>query len=213
MEYENYKQRNKEKAIVEYLENTYKPTSIFIYGSYSDGRDDPTSDFDSLIIVDEKNKTHDNSIINGVLLDCFIYTKDEIDNKDIDLFLPLYDALIIKDDGMGKKLKDRVRSFLDSNSETSEEEKNFLRSWIKKSIQRIQKNDDEGNFRAIFLLYDSLECYFKLKNMIYFGSKKSIAFLKEEDTEAYELFSKALNTRTNEDIILWAKFLIDIRKS
>lgn len=212
MEDINNKQINDTKEIIHYLEETYRPTTIFIYGSYNNGRLDPSSDFDSLIIVDKKDKSHDNSIINGILLDCFIYTKDEIENKDIDLFLPLYDALIIKDDGLGRKLKNKVRKFLDFKSKISEEEKNFLRNWIKKSIERIKKDDDEGKFRAIYFLADSLELYFELNSMVYLGSKKAIAFLKEKDAKAYDLFSKALKSRTNEDIILWANFLIKLKK-
>lgn len=198
------------KIIIQYLEKTYRPTTIFIYGSYKDGSSDRTSDFDCLIIVDKKDKSHDNSIINGVLLDCFIYTKEEIHNKNIELFLPLYDALIIKDNGLGKNLKNKVRKSLDAISETSEEEKIFLKNWIKKCIQRIQKEDDEGNFRAIYLLANSLEIYFQLRNMPYLGPKKSIYFLKKEDTEAYEFFSNALKSKNNEDIILWANFLINL---
>lgn len=92
----------KEQHILKYLEEKYKPLSIFLYGSFKDGLVDESSDFDCLIIVNKKDKDHDGSLVDGVYLDCFIYTKDEIESEDLDTFIPLYDSRLVKDNGLGK---------------------------------------------------------------------------------------------------------------
>lgn len=83
---------NIKTQVIDYLKHTYTPISILLYGSYADGTNDETSDFDCIIIVHEKEKRHDNSVINGVPLDCFIFTKEETLSDDIDAFLTVYDA-------------------------------------------------------------------------------------------------------------------------
>ena len=59
-------------------------------------------------------------------------------------------------------------------------------------LKRAGKDDVEGNFRYHWLLYDSLEIYFVIKKMLYRGPKNSLAWIKENDLAAYELFERAL---------------------
>lgn len=61
-----------EDKIVQYLIDTYNPYSIIIYGSFSNGTNNENIDFDALIITDNINK-HDTNIIDGTVLDVFIY--------------------------------------------------------------------------------------------------------------------------------------------
>lgn len=197
----------KEK-IIEYLKNKYNPQTIFVYGSYADGTNDSTSDFDCLIIVEDKNISHDDSLVEKVRLDCFIYDKDEIGKLDVDTFLPIYWAEIVKDNGIGKDLKEKVKNYVKEKTFTDENEKNFLISWIRKTLNRVEKGDLEGDFRAISFLAESLEDYYLLRDMYYFGSKKAISFLKTNDKKAYELFAKAITNRLNKDIIQWGKYII-----
>jgi predicted nucleotidyltransferase len=58
--------------IIEYLKKEYNPLAIVVYGSYASGTNDEYSDFDCMIIVEEKSRKHDDSVINGIQLDCFI---------------------------------------------------------------------------------------------------------------------------------------------
>lgn len=197
----------KEK-IINYLEEKYHPLTIFLYGSYADGTNDSTSDFDCLIIVDNKNISHDDSLVEQVRLDCFIYDEVEIEKLDIDTFLPIFWAEIVKDNGIGKNLKEKVKNYVNQNTFTDENEKNFLISWIRKTLKRVEKGDLEGDFRAISFLAESLEDYYLLRDMYYFGSKKAISFLKTNDKKAYELFAKAITNRLNKDIIQWGKYII-----
>ena len=47
------------EQILEYLKNTYSPVSILVYGSFADGTNDETSDFDCMLIVSEIEKVVD----------------------------------------------------------------------------------------------------------------------------------------------------------
>ena len=196
------------EQILEYLKNTYSPVSILVYGSFADGTNDETSDFDCMLIVSEKERNHDDAIINGIQLDCFIFTEDELQGEKTETFLTAYNSHIVVDNGIGAELKRRVHDYVEKNSNTPKEEKDFLTSWIQKTILRITKNDDEGNMRAISFLAESLLDYHTIRDMFYFGSKKAIASLRKMDAEGYTLFHNAVTLRSNEAIIKWAEYII-----
>lgn len=196
------------EQILEYLKNTYDPISILLYGSFADGTNDETSDFDCMLIVSEKEKSHDDAVINGIQLDCFIFTADEVRSEKIEPFLTAYNSRIVLDNGVGAELKRRVHDYVEKNSSTPEEEKEFLTSWIQKTVLRITKNDDEGNMRAVSFLAESLMDYHTMRDMFYFGSKKAIASLRKTDAEGYTLFHNAVTLRSNEAIIKWAEYII-----
>ena len=196
------------ERILEYLKNTYNPISILLYGSFADGTNDETSDFDCMLIVPRKERSHDDAIINGIQLDCFIFTEAELQSKEIDTFLTAYNSRIVLDNGIGAELKRRVHEHVEKNSRTPKGEKDFLISWIQKTVRRIAKNDDEGNMRAISFLAESLEDYCTLRDMFYLGSKKAIAYLREADAEGYSLFHAAVSLRSNEAILKWAEYII-----
>ena len=167
-----------------------------MYGSYADGTHSENSDFDCMVIVDKKTVSQDNSFVSGIQLDLFIYSLDEIINIDnIDDFVQLYDAQIIKDtDNIASNLVMGINDHISKNSEKSAVEKSNLKSWVVKMLRRAEQNDTEGLFRYHWLLTDSLEIYFILRNMYYFGPKKSIAYLKKNDATAYALFDSSLKT-------------------
>ena len=80
------------KEIIDYLKETYHPRALLVYGSYTRGDRDEYSDFDCMVIVDSKEKDHDDSVIGGVQLDCFIFTAEEAAAEDTDPFLTAFDS-------------------------------------------------------------------------------------------------------------------------
>ncbi len=194
------------KEITEYLINTYHPRALLVYGSFVRGDRDEYSDFDCMVIVDSKEKDHDDSVIGGVQLDCFIFTAEEAAAEDVDPFLTAFDSEILLDDGTGAALKERVRKYVAEHTVTEESEKEFIRSWIRKILRRMEKGDDEGSYRGILFLSESLEDYCALRDLFYFGSKKTIAYLKANDPQGYALFHDAVTGRTDESIRAWAKY-------
>ena len=184
--------------IIRYLQDTYHPRSLLVYGSYTRGDADEFSDFDCMIIVDEKDRDHDDSVVDGVPLDCFIFTAEETAAEDVDPFLTAYDSRIIFDDGTGAALKARVRRYVDEHTVTEQSEKEFIAAWIRKTVRRMRKGDDEGSYRAFLFLSESLEDYCSLRDLFYFGSKKTIALLKQDDPAGYERFRRAVTARTDD---------------
>jgi len=53
--------------VIEYLKETYQPDAIITYGSFADGTANENSDFDALVIADNK-KRHDASVIDSTTL-------------------------------------------------------------------------------------------------------------------------------------------------
>ena len=197
----------KEK-IIRYLKETYHPRALMVYGSYQRGDQDEYSDFDCMIVVNAKEKKHDETVIDGVPLDCFIFTAEETEREDADTFLTAYDSEIVLDDGIGAALRERVREYVRAHTVTASEDKDFIRAWYRKTLRRMEKNDDEGNYRAAALLGESLTDYFLLRDMFYFGSKKGAAYLKAHDPAGYALFHEAVTRRELKEITAWAEYVI-----
>ena len=196
------------EQILDYLENTYKPRAVLFYGSYVRGDADEYSDFDCMVLVDAKTVKHDDAVIGGVRLDCFVFTVQEAGSEDPDIFLTAYDAEIVKDDGAGQALRERVRRYVEEHRTYDEEEKQFIESWIRKTLERMRKGDDEGHFRAVALLWESLTDYCLLRDRFYFGSKDTIRYLKDRAPEGYRLFHPAVTEKTPESIEAWGRYVI-----
>ncbi len=195
-------------AVLAYLNETYRPRAVFLYGSFQRGDQDAYSDFDCSLIVDEKPRKHDDTVICGVPLDCFLFTAAEAETEDPDVFLPVYDAQIVQDDGIGVRLQTRVRDYVHAHERIDDEEKAFIRAWIRKAVKRAEKDDDEGNFRAVAFLWESLTDYCFLRDRFYFGSKQTIADLKRLDPDGYDLFHRAITEKSPDAIAAWAEYVI-----
>lgn len=197
------------QKIIDYLKERYNPLAIVTYGSFSCGMNDAYSDFDCMIIVDQKDSSHDDAVIDGVQLDCFVFTKEDVLGGDSDTFLTVYDGNIVLDtDEIAANLKNRVRNYVAEHTVIPDDEKEFIISWIQKTMHRVEKNDDEGNYRALAFLWESITDYFLLRDLFYFGSKKAVAYLKENDAEGYRLYHHAITDRTNAAIREWANHVI-----
>ena len=196
--------------IIRYLTETYHPLALLIYGSYQRGDQDDFSDFDCMIIVDKKEKKHDDTLFGNTQLDCFIFTVEETQADDIDTFLTAYDSEIVYDNGVGSALKQRVQQYVREHTTMDAEEKEFIVSWFKKTLRRMEKEDDEGNYRAVLLLWESLTDYFLLRDIFYFGSKWAVTQLKENDIVGYNLYHKAITDKTLSSIKEWAQYVITL---
>ena len=191
--------------VYRYLVDTYSPKAVLFMGSYMDGTADEFSDFDCVIIVPSKTQARDESVIDGVMLDCDIYSVEEVLTEEPTTnALKCHDAEIVLDDGIGMIFKAKVKLKLEEIRVTTPEEKNQIRSWMEKTSKRSFMADDNGNFRAVMLLWESLPYYFMLRDLDYFGGKKAIRYLKVNDSKGYSLLHKALETKDPYDIKAWS---------
>jgi len=96
--------------ILRYIQETYAPLSIILYGSYADGTNNLNSDFDALVISSDHEQFHDTSFVNKVQLDVFVYPSSYFAQEyDCRNFLQIFDGKIIVDSAdIGKTLKANV---------------------------------------------------------------------------------------------------------
>lgn len=104
---------NTEK-IVGYLKKTYQPDAVIVYGSFADGSANLNSDFDALIIAG-KEKAHDSSIVDGVVLDVFVYPAETFSaDYDPEEFVQVWDGKIVLDEhGITGQLKAKVLDYIE----------------------------------------------------------------------------------------------------
>ena len=179
--------------IIDYLKKTYQPESIIVYGSFADGSANLNSDFDALIIAG-KEKLHDSSFVDGVVLDVFIYPPDQfLSEYDPAEFAQVWDGKIILDkNGMGGRLKKNVLDYIEHIPLKTAKDVSQEIKWCEKMLLRTMRGDVEGYYRWHWLLCDSLEIYFDIKGIHYYGPKKALHFMEESDSEAFHIYSKAL---------------------
>jgi predicted nucleotidyltransferase len=197
--------------VKKYLLQKYNCHTIILYGSYSRGDFTEDSDLDIVCFSDTSiEDKNDVELIEGKQLDVWIYTTKKLNNPEE--FLRVHKGEIWLDNkNVAKEFLSEIENTYNKGpKKLSNEEKEFLKSWVKKMSLRSKKNDIEGNYRFHWVLKDSLEIYFELKNLWYLGPKLSFKWLKDNDKKAYELFKNALATdATKNDTEQLFNYLVD----
>jgi len=192
--------------IISYITEKYNPVCIILYGSYANATNNSLSDFDCMIVTENKTIAHDTSFVGGIQLDLFIYSPDEIASIDC---IPLFDAKIVKDsNGIAESLINKAKSYINANSIKPTEKKGSLVSWLNKMLVRAKGDDVESMFRRCWALTESLEIYFILRNRFYFGPKKGISFLQQNDKKGYELFDEVLKNMNYANFEAWINYVL-----
>ncbi|MCR5721743.1 MAG: nucleotidyltransferase domain-containing protein [Lachnospiraceae bacterium] len=199
---------NKFDAIINYIQETYSPEAIIVYGSYADESANANSDFDALVITDNIKK-HDSSEVCGTILDVWIYpTSSFSEDYDPYEFIQVFDGHIILDkEGTAERLKSAVNAYIDGLPLKTDEEINQEIDWCEKMYLRTLRGDAEGFYRWHWLLFDSLEIYFDIKKLHYFGPKKALRYMESEDKEAFKVYSAALKELCSEHLSEWISYL------
>lgn len=181
-----------------------------VYGSYANHTNNDASDFDALLISDKQCNCHDGSIIDNIPLDVFIYNSSILNEPiDCNQFIQVSDALILLDSKkQAEFLKNRVHAYIENMPAKTASEKQHLVEWCKKMLLRAKISDPEGYYRWHWLLIDSLEIYYSLKDQFYFGPKKAIRELEQKNAKAYYLYYKALTTMDYQALADWIDYIV-----
>ena len=195
--------------ILRYLEDTYAPAALFVYGSRADGSAGPDSDFDALAIIPDGPVRHDMSRVGGVQLDLFVHpAADFRGDFDPAEFFRLLDGRLVWDrDGSGRALLDRLAACRDGLPPKTAEENRAQAAWCRKMLLRAGRGDAEGLFRWHWLLTDSLEICCDLCGHLYQGPKKSLRWLETARPEAYALYTAALARLDPAALERWVEWL------
>ncbi|MBN3555741.1 nucleotidyltransferase domain-containing protein [Fictibacillus nanhaiensis] len=190
---------NNLKEIEAYLLKKYDCHTIILYGSYSRGDYTEESDVDLICFSDSViEDTNEVEFIEGKQLDAWIYPTEKM--KLSEPFLRVHGGEIwINKKGLAEAFLVGIQKTVEQGpKKLTHEEKDFLKSWLKKMHVRSAKNDLEGNYRFHWMLKDSLEIYFELKGEWFLGPKVSFQWLKENDPKAFDLFNRALSTNAKD---------------
>lgn len=194
--------------IMEYLNRTYRPDAVIVYGSFADGSANRNSDFDALVIADS-GKTHDSSVVDGVVLDVFVYPAETFSaDYDPEEFVQVWDGKIMLDEhGIAGRLKQKVLDYIEHMPKKTAEEIAQEVEWCEKMLLRTMREDVEGYYRWHWVLCDSLEIYFDIKGLYYYGPKKTLRLMEKSDAEAFGLYAKALREFDRESLSAWIAYL------
>ncbi len=185
------------EQIKTYLKQKYNCHTVILYGSYNTGDYTEESDLDIICFSDDIEDKNDVELFNGKQLDVWVYNSEQMNHTE--QFLRVNRGkVLLNDKGTAEKFLSEINDVFNKGpKKLSEEEKDFLKSWLKKMYLRSGKNDIEGNYRFYWMLKDSLEIYFDLKGLWFLGPKKAFSWLQEKDTLAYSLFKNALDNEGN----------------
>ena len=194
--------------IISFLTEKYRPDAIITYGSFSDGSANENSDFDALVLANHE-KAHDASVIDGMILDVFIYPTDMFQSAyDPKEFVQIWDGKIVLDkNGIADRLQKRVLDYMERMPQKTPDEIQQEISWCEKMTLRTMLDDAEGYYRWHWLLYDSLEIYCDIKGLHYYGPKKALRRMEKTDEEAFRIYCKALKTFERKYLSAWVDYL------
>lgn len=185
-------------AILTYLEETYHPLAVILYGSYADGTNNDHSDFDALVITRNCEQQHDVSCVSNIQLDVFVYPETFFQQAyNCDDFIQIADGRILTDStGTAQALMDNVADYISQLPMKSPEEAREDAVWCRKMLERTHRGDAESFYRWHWVLCDSLEIFCSLKQHRYTGPKKSLRWMERTYPESYTLYRTALTSFT-----------------
>ena len=197
------------EQILRYIQETYDPLSIILYGSYADGTNGLNSDFDALVITADHERFHDTSFVDGILLDVFVYPAKYFESSySCEDFVQIFDGRIVTDSsGIGKALQETVRAYLKNRPGKTGTELQADIDWCVKMSARAKRCDCEGLFRWHWLLVDSLEIFCDIMHQPYLGPKKALKWMEKAHPEAFDRYKRALQNFQMDDLDEWIGYI------
>lgn len=197
------------ESIVAYLKEKYRASSIIVYGSYAEGTQTERSDFDALVLGPTCPYAHDESIVDGVKLDVYVYPRDIFYGEIVvDDFEHLAEGLVVlNEDGMGTWLKNMIANQIASIPAKPDEDIAASLEWCDNMCHRAALGDAEGFFRRHWLLTDSVEIYCDVMGMPFLSPLRVINKMTKADPEAAEIHLRALSTMEQEALEAWVSLL------
>ena len=197
------------EQILRYIQETYDPLSIILYGSYADGTNGLNSDFDALVISYDHEQFHDTSFVDGVPLDVFVYPARYFEGDyACEDFVQIFDGRMIMDrHDIGKSLLANVRAYLQNRPGKTSAEIQANIDWCVKMSARAKRCDCEGLFRWHWLLIDSLDIFCDIMQHPYLGPKKALRWMEKTHPEAFDRYKRALQNLQMDDLDEWIGYI------
>lgn len=195
--------------IIKYIEKKYHPLSVILYGSYANGTNDSSSDFDALVISSDHEQFHDTSFVDNIRLDVFVYPSTFFEGDyACEDFIQISDGRIIIDrNDIGRALQAKVQAYLQSRPPKTSAEIQADVDWCVKMLERAKRCDCEGMFRRHWVLIDSLEIFCDIMQYPYQGPKKSLSWMEKTHCAAFVLYKRALSSFSMDCLEEWIAYI------
>jgi hypothetical protein len=184
-----------EGALLEEIRRVHGAHTIILYGSRARGDATPESDVDFAAFADVATMTRDARPWRGLYLDGFVYPSAVAVAAALDPeMLGLVGGRVLLDDrGLAGPLLDRLAALdREPPPPAAEDHRQMLRTWARKMLPRIRRDDVEAHYRRHWLLYQLLEDYFTLRGERYRGPKLALAALRRDRPATFAAFERAL---------------------
>jgi predicted nucleotidyltransferase len=181
----------------------YGAHTVHLYGSRANGTHGPESDFDIAAFAAVDATVRVARFHEGQYLDAFIYPERILENATEEHLRLLGSKVVLQKEGCGD-------SFLISLAEIYRQgpkpkpayEVEMLKVWAHKMARRMERGDDEGNYRRVWLLTAILEDYFHIHGLWWLGPKKALQWLETNDTPTHKRFASALKPTASSQAIV-----------
>jgi len=193
------------------LQEKYNPHTIILYSSRAREDHTPSSDIDVVCFIEGATPLADARDFEGFYLDAWVYSSDAM-SASTDESLRVADGYCLYDsdrhgEAFLKQLQQRIEQ---GPKRLFASELQHTKQWVYKMLERSKSSDVESSYRRYWLAVDLLQIYFDLRGQWYFGSKKSLAWLRERDSIGYHLFSQVYNHSIRlDDLSKLAEYVTD----
>jgi uncharacterized protein len=182
------------------LVDRHKCHTVILYGSRVRGGASPGSDWDVVGIRREGASVREARPLGDGWLDAFVHPEAHFEKLDEGSLRFLNGKVLVDQHGFGAALLKRIAAFEKQGPPPlGEGDESAMRAWYPKMLARIARGDVEASYRRAWLLFDSLEAWFRLRRRWYRGPKESLAWLAANEPAVHETFARALDPAATHD--------------
>lgn len=184
--------------ITRLLVDRHKCHTVLLYGSRAHDRASVGSDWDVLGVRADGPSVREARSLGDGWLDAFIHPEAHFEKLDEGCLRFLDGRVLVDQRGFAKNLLSRITAFEKQGPPPLADEA-AMRAWYPKMLARVSRGDVEARYRRAWLLFDSLEAWFRLRRRWYRGPKESLAWLAANEPAVHAIFARALEPTANDD--------------
>lgn len=181
------------RAAVAELVGGYGAHTVVLYGSRARGDATAESDVDVAALADVDGSAQDARPWAGTFLDAFVYPTRVAEGADAEHLKLVGGRVLLDARGLAAPWLARLAALEAAGPPPlTPLERQLRRTWPRKMLARIARDDLEARYRRHWLLYQLLEDWFALERRWYPGPKRALQALEVEVPALHAAFAAAL---------------------
>ena len=210
-----------EAILVDFLRDSYDCHTIILYGSRTEGRARPDSDWDVVAINDSQAPGWFNGTIDGLgEVNAFTYPEqhvtahmEEVLNLKQFCFGLRHGRALLDKDGLGQRIIAEAQRTFETPEHVAPNFREHLIHFYSDTVLDTMDNPEKPSLvrhgRHHEVMVKSLFHYFNLRGKLRPPAKEALAFLQTERPEHYTAFANAAKRgATVEDVQAWLKIVL-----